>query len=422
MLRPTPAFAIFKKSDAYELLKSHGIRWKQTELLPADAASLKTQAAAALMPHMGLVVSEAVSRVNLRQFGFSDPGPLGIIEYGAMVAEFEVPLLDPKSRSRLEAATMNENLSQENMRQYQSDLTYGMLLSFLNSQRLAEKIKVIDRNIQRNNEILKMAEAKRRSGTGIPIDVLRAKGLVALENLKKLDTETNYKKSIRDLATLLGLPTIDDTLEILQLKEIGIDAKDKFAKTGVDERPDVKAAALTSLTAKELRNEAESEADPKLTLLGDAGVGGVNLLGEQGSSFIGSIGLQLRFPIFDGHYFSAKVQEAQVNITKAQLQAEHIRLDAESQIYDALDQLETSRKAADLASQQVELATEELSVASKRFTTGASSGVDLASSQANLSSALNSYIDIVFGYEASKVNYFRNIGEFDTYFELEKRK
>ena len=413
---------LLTKTVAYELLKSQGIRWHQTELLPLDAESLRIQAEAALQPHMGFAAREMLTRTNLRQFGFTESGPMDLITFGAAVAEFEIPVFDLKSRARADAAKMNETLTRENMRQFQSDLTYGMLLTFVNTQRLAEKLKVIESNIGRNGEILKMAEAKLRSGAGISIDVMRAKGLVALENMRKLETETNYRKSLRDLATMLGLPAIEGGVEPLTLNEIDIDAKDKFAKTGVDDRPDVKAAELTVLAAKEIKNEAESEFDPKVTMLGDVGVGGVSLIQGEGANLLGTIAIQVKFPIFDGHFFGAKVQQSQVSVSKAVLQAQHTRLDAESQIYNALDQLETSRTAAALASEQVKLATEELNIARRRFTSGSTSGVDLASSQGNLSNALNNYIDIVFGYEASKVNYFKSIGEFETYFALEKKK
>jgi len=422
LLFALPASARLTKSDAYDLLKSRGIRWAQTELLPSDADSLRTQAEAALKPHMAFVGEEVLSRVDLHQIGFPDTGPLGLVTYGAAVAEFQYSVLDLKAEARIETAKINQSLSVENMHQYQSDLTYAMLLSFLNTQRLAEKLKVIDSNIQRNNEILKMAEAKQRSGAGIPTDVLRENVLVSLENLKRLDTETNFKKSNRDLATLLGLSTLDDGVEPLKLKVIDIDAKDRFAKTGVDDRPDVKAADMTVVAARSLKSETESELDPKVEMVGDLGVGGVSLYQGQGSNLVGTIGVQIKFPVYDGHYYSGKMQQAQIQVTKAQLQAQHTRLDSEAQIYNALDQLETSRLAADLAAEQVQLATEELNVARKRFTTGVTSGVDLASSQANLSSALNNYIDIVFGYEVSKVSYFKSIGEFDSYFDLEKKK
>ncbi len=404
------------------MLKARGIRWHQTELLPADADSLRTQAESALKPHMAFVGEELLTRVDLHQLGFPESGPLGLVTYGSAVAEVQYALLDLKSKARIETAKVNQTLSVENMKQYQSDLTYGMLLAFLNSQRLAERLKVIDSNIQRNSEILKMAEAKQRSGAGIPTDVLRAKGLVSLENMKRLDTMTNFKKSLRDLGTLLGLSSIDENLEPLSLKVIGIDAKDHFAKTGVDERPDVRAAELTVQAARHMKSESEYELDPRVEFLGDVGVGGVSLLQGQGSNLVGILGIQVKFPIFDGYYYTAKMQQAEIQVTKAELQAQHTRLDSESQIYNALDQLETSRLAADLASEQVQLATEELNVARRRFTTGVTSGMDLASSQANLSSALNNYIDIVFGYEVSKVSYFRSIGEFDSYFDLEKKK
>lgn len=406
---------ILTRAEAFELLSTQGVRWKQTELLVKEAEALRGQADSANRFHAAFVARQIATRANLRQYGFADPGPMDIISFGGAVVAFEYSVWDPRSRARSDAAATNETLNKEVARQYQNDLTYAMLLSYVNSQRFAEKLKVIDQSIERNQEILKMAESKVKSGAGIALDVARAKGLVAYESMKRADTETGYKKSLRDLATLLGVEKVE-AVEEMHPSSIAIDTTKTDVKSVLAARPDVKSADLTVQAARQLKKEAEGEAGAKVSLLGEAGIGNSNIMQSESASMIGSVGIQVKVPIYDGGYFGAKKQQAQVNVEKASLQSRHVQLDGESQLNSSIEQMEMSKKALELAGEQVRLANEEMNLARARFKSGASSGVDLANSQANLSNALNNKIDIVAAHEAAKMTYFRNIGDFSFYF------
>ena len=418
-LAPNFAHAILTKTEALKQMQANGARWQQTHLIVEDAQTLSKMADSALKPHAQIVGKELMSRADLSRFGIANDGPMDIITYGAIVVEFDVPILDRKSLSRSETAKANIEINQEQSNQYRSDLTAGMILTYLNAQRMAEKIRVLKASIDRDAEIVKMAEAKLNSGTGIKMDLLRAQGFVSFEKMKLLDAETSYKKAMQDLATLLGKPHIDDELEPLVMHTISIDADDPFAKTGVDDRPDIRMTLQTVHAAHLARQEAKNEWFPTVSAFGEAGVGASSLFPTPGPAAVGVIGLQIKAPFLDGGYLTGKEQQAETNIAKAELQAKHIRLEAEGQIHEALDQLKTSKVAAKLAVEQVDLAGKELEVARSRFTTGAASGVDLATSQASLSNAFINKIDIITGYEASKLNYYRSIGDLDSYFKTE---
>jgi outer membrane protein len=414
------ARAILTKEQALKIMQSNGVRWQQTHLVVEDAKNLSVLADAALKPHAQIVGKELMSKADLSRFGIQSSGPDNIITYGAVVVEFDVPLLDKKSYSRSEAASAAIGISEEQSAQYQSDLKAGMVLTYLSAQRFAEKIRVLKANIDRDGEIVKMAQAKVHSGTGIELDLLRAKGYVAFEQMKLLDAETSYKKSVQDLATLLGQPAVSDELELLTLRSISIDADDPFAKTGIDDRADVKMSLQTVQAARLVQKQAQNEWFPTVSAFGEAGVGASSVFANSGPNAVGVIGLQIKAPLFDGGYLTGKEHQAQTDISKAELQARHVRLEADGQIKEALEQLKTSKAAAILAVEQVDLATKELEIAERRFETGAASGPDLATSQASLSNAKINQIDIIAGYEASKLSYFKSIGDLDGYFESEK--
>jgi len=293
--------------------------------------------------------------------------------------ELDWTIIDNAAVSRLNAAAANMRLSAANRDQYQSDLTYVMLVTFLNTQRLRKKLDVIEDNLKRDKEIVDFATAKVRSGAGLRIDLMRARGLLEKDNLKKIDTNVAYMKSHHDLGTLLGEPHLTSDLEPLAFHETDVPGGEKTSL-----RPDLQAAHFTVAASRELKEEAEHESSGKFSFYSNAGVVGTHVVGGVGSAVTGSLGLQFVLPVLDGGYFSAKVQEMSVKTQQAELQAKQLDLEADSQVQVARAQLHDARSAVDGAHAQMEIANEELRLARRRYASGVASGLEVTSAQTSL--------------------------------------
>ncbi len=416
------SWGIISKTDALDLLKREGIRWRQTEFIAEDAEQTHIQAQAGLMPHLDVVGREVATRTNLQKYGFEDPGPMQIVTFGGIFLEGEYALLDRKSMFREQAAKTNVDLQKQNQIQYQGDLTFAMLLTYLNCQRLTERVNVYDKSIERNIQIESMAKSRLSAGVGIQTDLMRARGIVGLDNLKRIDAQAELSKCRKDLANALGLPFIKDELEPLQYESFFIDTADPFMKTGIEDRPDIKATILSIEAAKQLKQQSQAETFPVIQLLGEVGFGGSNIVAGAGTTALGAIGIQIKFPFSEGKYFQSKVKQASINVSRAELQAKQIRIEAEGQIQSAIEKLKTTKTAGDLAEEQVHLAKEELKIIQSRFRSGASNGPDLATAQNNLSNVLLNQIEVIFANEAAKINYYRSISEIESYIKPTAQK
>lgn len=421
LLWSSRGFCILTKAESIETLRRQGVRWKQTELLSQDAELTLAMAKAALSPHLEIGARELASRADLTKYGFADPGPLKIVTFGNVFIEGEMSLFNKPVLFREEAARTNIDLQKENTQQYQNDLSFAMLLTYVNCQRLSERVKVFQKNLERDRQIEEMAASKVKAGVGLETDLLRAKGIVGFDHLRKIDAAGDLVKCRKDLANILGLPDLKDDIEPLRYDPLVINSSDPFLKTGIDDRPDVRASLLTAQAAKSLKQAAKAESWPTIQLLGEIGYGGSNVVFSSGGSVLGAVGLQIKMPFWDGGYFDAKAEQAKVNLSKAELQATQVRIEAEGQIQAAVDKLNTTKDAVELAEEQVHLAQEELKITQHRFKSGASSGPDLATSQNNLSNVLLNQIDVISGYETTKINYYRTISEFDTYIQKNSR-
>ena len=416
------AFCILTRAGSLETLHRQGVRWKQTELLGKDSELLHQMAQAAMMPHLEIGGREIATKADLTKYGFPDPGPLKVVSYGTVFAEGEITLFNKKNLYQEDAARINVELQKQNTLQYQSDLSFLTLMTYVNCQRLTERVKIFEMNIERDQAIQDMALSKVKAGVGLQTDLMRAKGIVGFDHLRRIDAKGDLAKCRKDLANVLGLADLAEDLEPLTYKALHINTSDPFMKTGIDDRPDVKSSLLTAQAAKSLKQAARAESWPTIQILGEIGYGGSNLVASSGGNVLGAVGLQIKMPLLDGGYFDAKAEQGKVNLMKAELQATQVRIEAEGQIQSALEKLKTTKDAAELAAEQVSLAQEELKITQHRFKSGASSGPDLASSQNNLSNVLLNQIDVIAANEAAKINYYRTISEIDNYVNKDTRK
>lgn len=409
--------AEFNKKSAYESLKQNGFRWSQTSLLNEDALSKKEQAQAALSPKFGIVSRELLSHTNVQRYGIPQLASVENISYGSTVIEFSYSIVDKIARARLSAANNNQKISDANTRQYRNDLIFLTLLHYINAQKLHEKLITVSENIARDNEILKMAETKVRTGAGIHHDITRAKSLINLENLKRLEVQAGFKKALNDLSTVIGTEKIEG--ELTRLNVINTDIDKVLAIEIKSERADIESARFAILAAEDLVRMNEAELKPKLTFFGEAGAAGVHVLDTQNTAFTGILGLQLNIPLYSGGYYSAKIQESRVQFEQAKLQQKQLNLEQKMQLDTAIEQLKDSSEAVTLANTQVTNAEEELEIAKKRYDSGAISGLEITNSQSHLSAALDGRVEAAFAYEMAKANYFKVIGNFEPYFALE---
>lgn len=396
-------------------MKESSIRWKQADLLVSDAESVAKETYGAFGPHAQLVAREAATRVNLQQYGFNDAGPMQVVTFGGIFLEGKYTLLDLTKKFVGEAAQTNTEIQKLNTQQVKSDLLYSALVVYVNCQRLSARRGVYEKSLERDKTIVEMAQSKVKAGFGLQTDLMRAQGLLGMDNLKLIEATLDLEKCRNDLAGIIGVTSIKDDLEPLTYSPFSVASDDPFTKTGVDDRSDVKASRLTVIAAKSISSAAKSVIVPTIEVFGEAGIGGSNAFRSGTTGPLGIVGIQLKLPLYDSGILSAKSQLMLNSVQKAELQAKQTRIDAESQISASLARLKSTKTAADLAQEQVNLVQKELSILSNRYSTGLASGVELYTAQTNLSASLLNEIEVAFANEVAKLSYFRAISEIDSY-------
>ena len=411
---------VLSKSEAFDVLKSQGFKWKLTETMPLDAEAKTQEANSDFNPRIQLGLRQYIARINPIQFGGANSEAIDTVGFGTTAVEMSWALFDPISEAKLLAAMANEKMTAAQTKHFQNELTALMLIQYLNVQRLGQQVAVMDANIVKSKLIFKLVSARKTVGAGIPLDVSRAKNLVQLDQLKKIAIYTKYTKARHELATTLGMEKLVKDPSPLKANFFEILEIEKFLSQTIEHRYDLKAAETALVAANGAEEESKKLFFPKLNLLAEVGTTQATLLGMPPKNMNGFLGISFSIPIESGGLIQAKRKEAALLQTKASLQIKQTRAEIISQAREALELVLAASEAVKASDDYLKTAEDEEKYAEQKYRAGSSNILDLTSAHTSLATAKDTRTENIFNYEAAKVNYFRTIGDFSEYFSTEK--
>jgi|GEM_PF-2631582 len=405
-------------TEAYELLRKSD-KWRLIETLAPENRAKVREAEAAFRPKAGLVMREVIAHINPLEFGLTTSTPISTVGFGSTAIEAEWTLLDPLSQANILLARSKESVTAEQARQYQVDLTAGMLLQLLNVQKLQKQFDLSSANLEKSQLILKLASAKHQVGAGIPLDVARAESLVSLDRIKKMAVFNKLLKAKHDLALTLGFERLDTQFAPIETRELNLPDQTTVLKWALDHRPDLQSSRVAVDAAHEAFHEASRTFFPKLQVLGNVGRSDTSILGLTSDYVNGYLGVSFSIPIDASGLIEAKRLESKVMVSKSEIGLREKINEVTSEIKEALENLSIAKEGLVAAQAYVKTAQTEAQIAEHRFEAGSSNGLDLSSALTNLASSRDNLNDSKFNYEAAKVTYFRARGDFTDYFEAQ---
>jgi outer membrane protein TolC len=199
----------FTQKEALEILKSHSPRWTQAQEGIQEASAKLLQAKSARLPHISFGLREFAGRINLLQYGFTSPGDLNFFTFGSttLIAGYEI--LNSPANLRLEAAEQNVSSANSHLKSNQIDLIFYALILYTQLQRWENLAHNRSKNLENMEQLKNLAKQKWKSELGISLDYKRAEARQAMGKIKLLEAQSNASKTRNELATLLGIPSID---------------------------------------------------------------------------------------------------------------------------------------------------------------------------------------------------------------------
>jgi len=264
-------------------------------------------------------------------------------------------------------------------------------------------------------ELLNIAQGQLQAGTGVGLDVTRAKSQLANTRAALIASRNARDHAHLDLLRSLALPVGTEVVltDSLTASTPSGSLPDEAALVAlaIQNRPDLRAEEERIRAARLGLSAIKAERLPSLGLIADDGV-----IGKNGAKMLNTYtwGLQVTVPIFDGFKREARVQEQQSMVKEAEIRRRDLEQQAQADVRGALIDLSGAREQLAAASERLSLAEQEVVQARDRFNAGVAGNADVVNASLALTSSRTLVNDAETLYQLARVSLARATGSVTT--------
>lgn len=356
-------------------------------------------------------------------FGFGETGNSNKIPYsriggrdqfsGAVSASYSIynPVAAPTRR----AAQLQEQVSRQLYRQSVIDVAADVQQTYLGILVLAERLKLQQESLLRNEKALADARSLLAQGRGLRVDTLRA--YTAVENLRPDMLKLNYAIEVgkQQLITLMGMDSLTQIMLTDSLVVNGPIAisENELYEQALRQRPDLQALVLQQQVSEQQTSLAKAARLPVVSVVGQY------QLQTQARKFdfvnanwpsTSFAGAQVVLPLFTGFSNQAKIHQAElahdqsgIRITEAQQALKTTVKQVIANLRETYDRMQTQLKVKETALQGYD-------IVQYRYAKGVTSRLDLTDAELALTTAQLNYLEAVFDYRSAAISLARTSG------------
>ena len=385
-------------------------------LARVDAAKARvTQRRADLLPSISAAIAERGSTINSATFPINFPsvpgqaplfdpngsilGPVNALDARARVSQL---LFDPAARTRVRTARTGVAAANADVASI-ADLAAGAAANAYLAVLRADAVysaRLADSTLAA--ELLGIARDQLTAGTGIALDVTRARSQLTGARTQLIVARNERDRTRVDLARALGFPLVrielSDALASLPTAE---STRESIAlETASHNRKDIQALDFQVKAAQEQAGAIRDERLPTIGLFADEGLSQRN-----GRSYLPTYdwGIQLSLPIFDGFRREGRVTEQVAVARDLEIRVRDLRAQVDADVRSATLNLRSSGEAVEAARERLSLAEQEVAQARERFQAGVSGNADVITASITLNTARTQLVDALTSYQASRV-------------------
>ncbi|WP_284351577.1 TolC family protein [Roseisolibacter agri] len=396
----------------------------QAALLRARQADARvTQRRADLLPNVTGAASDNTRTFNTATLGIDFPtgtnpvtgqpnppvfdpngqimGPIQVLDLRARVA---APLLDLSAVERVRAARGQADATRADAGAQAEQAAAVAATSYLRVQRAEAQVENRRADSTLAAELVSIADQQLRAGTGVALDVTRARAQLAGTRAQLIAARNERDRTRLELLRALDLPLdaairLTDALTTLPVDETLPDDATAVSRA-LAQRPDLRAAERQVEAAQRQITAVRAEALPTVGAFADGGA-----TGRTANHLLGTYtwGLQVSVPVFDGFRRGARVEETRAQADEAELRRRDLQAQAAVEVRGALLDLRGAREQLVAARERLQLAELEVSQARDRFRAGVAGNADVVTASQSLTGARTAYVDALSLYQSARV-------------------
>jgi outer membrane protein TolC len=397
--------------------------------LRADEAGARVrESRSELLPNLSSYVQEAGRTFNTSTLGIDFPatpgnpplfdpqgqveGPINTLDVRGRVQQ---NLLDFGALGRVRSAQANARASSADADATAEQAATTATNAYVRAMRADADLRARQADTVLATELLNIAQSQLQAGTGVGLDVTRARSQLANTRAALIASRNTREHAHLDLLRSLALPVgteivLTDSLSPAAGSEALPDEASLVAMA-IRNRPDILAEDQRVNAARQGLSAIKAERLPSLGLVADDGI-----IGKNGAKLLNTYtwGLQVSLPIFDGFRREARVQEQQSVIKEAEIRRHDLEQQAQVDVRGALIDLSGAREQLGAATERLSLAEQEVSQARDRFNAGVAGNADVVNASLALTSSRTLVNDAETLYQLARVALARATGSVTT--------
>ncbi|MBL9204420.1 MAG: TolC family protein [Opitutaceae bacterium] len=321
-------------------------------------------------------------------------------------------LLSPQQILQYRAARVGVAVAELDVQQTVQSVLASVAQTFFTHLRNVKRIDVLDANIGRARELVRLARNQVDAGVATQIDITRAESQLSLAEQARLQQATVVYQSELLLKRLLDLEARGTlTLEDFVVRRV---EESEFAVTDEKSLFERRADYLRTQKALEQVHEqykaAKSEQYGSLSLSGDYGFLNTELF--DGDDQVGwSAGLGYSVPVFDGGRIKTNQRQLMSQIRSQEYRLRQVELLISSEMRLAHQDARSRFAQVGVAEKSLQLSEEELQLAQRRFEQGVADNREIIDAQNRLAQASDNLNEAIYLYNLSRVELARARGD-----------
>lgn len=391
-----------KEQNLELIIRSEGVR---------RALEQTYQRRAALLPQFGLRGEQTRTQVaRFRGTLVGDQPPFN--SFGARV-EGRLSLIDAQRYADYRIAKLSHAIEQFDYEVAVQDLLDQALFIYFTHLRDLRSIEILEGNLEREEQLLDLAQQQFDAGVAVKIDVTRAEVRLAAAKRSLMEDRTRADDSLLQLKTLLDL---DFAREIQFPGSIvdGVQSPPALKRYGqmmdlTENRPELLRQERQLDQARLAKRAVTWQRLPRVELFADWGYDSAEALdGDAGEAWL--LGIRATMPIWEGGRISAERREAQAAVRQNFYAAKQLRNEIEREFEFALLDMDSRYAQIEFARDEVRLGMDEVDQARERYREGLADNRELIDAQQNLADAELSHLRAIYLYGLSRLAFARSIG------------
>jgi outer membrane protein TolC len=386
--------------------------------LRADEAQARVrQRRADLLPTVSSYVQEAGRTFNTSTLGIDFPAPAGQKPFFDPKGQVEGPIKTLDVRGRVEQNLLDFGaIGRVRSAQTAEQAATAATTAYVRAMRADADLHARQADTQLATELLGIAQSQLQAGTGVGLDVTRARAQVAATRASLIASRNARDHAHLDLLRSLSLPlgtdiVLTDSLTTTAARTEPVPDEATLVAQALRARPDLLAEEQRVQAARQGLSAIKAERLPTLGLVADDGV-----IGKNGALLLNTYtwGLQVSIPMFDGFRREARVQEQRSVVMEAEIRQHDLEQQAQADVRGAVLDLAAAREQLDAASERLRLAEQEVAQARDRFNAGVAGNADVVNASLGLTASRTLVNDAETAYQLARVSLARATGSVTT--------